>query len=170
MRSTPWPNDTLRTVNDARVPPRCIPITTPSKIWMRSLSPSRTFTCTRTVSPAFMAGRSASCDFSTTSIALMSQLLENLSLFFVQIGAGQQIRAAFERARERLALPPSSDVGVIARQQDVRHAHPIDLRRPRELREIEQPAAERIAGHRLFVPDHARHEPRDRVHDHQRRQ
>ena len=30
MRSTPWPNDTLRTVNDARVPPRCTPMTTPS--------------------------------------------------------------------------------------------------------------------------------------------
>ena len=36
IRSTPWPNDTLRTVNDARVPPRCWPMTTPSKIWMRS--------------------------------------------------------------------------------------------------------------------------------------
>src|SRR6185295_1135011 len=69
IRSTPCPNDTLRTVNDARVPPRCIPITTPSKIWIRSLSPSRTFTCTLTVSPAFIAGRSASCDFSTSSIA-----------------------------------------------------------------------------------------------------
>ena len=51
MRSTPWPNDTLRTVNVARVPPRCMPMTMPSNTWMRSLSPSRTFTCTRTVSP-----------------------------------------------------------------------------------------------------------------------
>src|SRR5262245_34300685 len=30
IRSTPWPNDTLRTVNVARAPPRCIPITMPS--------------------------------------------------------------------------------------------------------------------------------------------
>ena len=66
MRSTPWPNDTLRTVNEARVPPRCMPMTMPSKIWMRSLSPSRTFTCTRTVSPDFIAGRSVICDFSTS--------------------------------------------------------------------------------------------------------
>ena len=72
MRSTPWPNDTLRTVNEARVPPRCRPMTTPSKTWMRSLSPSRTFTCTRTVSPDFIAGRSVSCDFSTSSIALIA--------------------------------------------------------------------------------------------------
>src|SRR4029453_13578257 len=72
MRSTPWPKETLRTVNDARRPPRCMPITMPSKIWMRSLSPSRTFTCTRTVSPDFMSGRSVNCDFSTASIAFMT--------------------------------------------------------------------------------------------------
>src|SRR3954468_7649 len=75
MRSTPCPNDTLRTVNEARVPPRCRPMTMPSKIWMRSLSPSRTFTCTRTVSPDFMSGRSVICDFSTSSIALIACLL-----------------------------------------------------------------------------------------------
>ena len=57
MRSTPWPNDTLRTVNVARAPPRCMPITMPSNTWMRSLSPSRTFTWTRTVSPGLIAGR-----------------------------------------------------------------------------------------------------------------
>ncbi len=51
MRSTPCPNDTLRTVNEARAPPRCIPMTMPSKIWMRSLSPSRTFTCTARCRP-----------------------------------------------------------------------------------------------------------------------
>src|SRR5688572_4929950 len=71
IRSTPCPNETLRTVNDERAPPRCSPITIPSKIWMRSLSPSRTLTWTRTVSPDFIAGRSASCDFSTSSIALI---------------------------------------------------------------------------------------------------
>ena len=35
-----------------------MPITMPSNTWMRSLSPSRTFTCTRTVSPDFIRGRS----------------------------------------------------------------------------------------------------------------
>src|ERR1043166_10101687 len=121
MRSTPCPNDTLRTVNDARVPPRWRPITTPSKIWIRSLSPSRTLTCTLTVSPAFIAGRSASCDFSTSSIAPIFQLLQNLLFFIVQIGGLQQIRPPRERAAERLALPPAADLAVVPRQQHVRN-------------------------------------------------
>src|SRR5438093_9104523 len=133
MRSTPWPNDTLRTVNDARVPPRWTPMTTPSKIWMRSLSPSRTFTWTRTVSPDFIAGRSANCDFSTSSIAPMIprlsflqlcgpavlQFSQNLFLFFVQNRAVQQVRPPLERPCRRLALPPATDFGVVSRKQDV---------------------------------------------------
>src|SRR5258706_7710782 len=75
MRSTPCPNDTFRTVNDARAPPRCRPMMIPSQIWMCSLSPSRTLTCTRPGSPDFIRGRSANCDFSTSSIALISRLL-----------------------------------------------------------------------------------------------
>ena len=35
---------------------------------------------------------------------------------------------------------------------------------------VQQPARERVARHRRLVADHARHEPRDRVDDHQRRQ
>src|SRR6185295_555867 len=173
MRSTPWPNDTLRTVNEALVPPRCRPITTPSKIWMRSLSPSRTLTCTLTVSPALIAGRSASCDFSTSSIAPMSRsfkVLQHLSFFVVQTGFVQQIRPPFERPAERFPFPPAPNLRVIARQQHVGHAERGDFRRPRELRKIQQPAAERILHDRLLVADHARHEARDRVEDHQRRQ
>src|SRR6185503_3332338 len=123
IRSTPWPNDTFRTVNDARVPPRCIPITTPSKIWMRSLSPSRTFTWTRTVSPAFIAGRSVIWAFSTSSIALMSQLLQDCFFFFVQFRVRQQVRPPIERPAQRLALPPAADFPVIARQQHLGHFH-----------------------------------------------
>src|SRR5438034_766637 len=127
MRSTPWPNDTLRTVNVPRVPPRCIPMTTPSKIWMRSLSPSRTFTCTRTVSPDFIAGRSASCDCSTNSMAPIISLLltprdelaQNLLLFLVQLGSRQQIRPARQRPAHRFALPPAADVAMVARQEHV---------------------------------------------------
>src|SRR5437867_12472925 len=186
MRSTPWPNDTLRTVKDARVPPRCIPMTTPSKIWMRSLSPSRTLTCTRTVSPDFMAGRSVSCGFSTSSIALIpysfgalgDELAQNVLLFFVQLRLAQQLRPARQRAAQRLALAPAANLGVIARQQHVGHlqhrwAHrigPGHLSRPRVLRKIEQPPAERILHYRLLVADHPRNEPRDRVQNHQRRQ
>src|SRR5437762_13134843 len=121
MRSTPWPNETFRTVKDARVPPRCRPITTPSKICVRSLSPSRTFTCTRTVSPAFIAGRSVNWGFSTSSIALMSQLLQNGFLFVVQARSGQQVGAPIERPRQRLALAPPPNLAVVARQQHLGH-------------------------------------------------
>src|SRR5229473_689957 len=151
MRSTPCPNDTLRTVKDARVPPRCRPMTTPSKIWMRSLSPSRTLTCTRTVSPDLMAGRSVSCVFSTSSIAPISKLLQNRLFLFVQTRCGQQIRPPFERSRHRFAFPPAPDLGVVARQQHVGHAQHLIFGRPRVLRKIEQPAAERIVLDRLLV-------------------
>src|SRR5687767_6111732 len=104
IRSTPWPNDTLRTVNDARTPPRCMPMTIPSNTWMRSLSPSRTFTCTFTVSPACIFGRSVICVFSTTSVAPMGgsllhfhQLSQDFLLFHIQFGLGQQIRPPEQR-------------------------------------------------------------------------
>src|SRR5690606_29194380 len=84
IRSTPWPNETLRTVMDARVPPRCIPMTRPSNTWMRSLSPSRTLTCTLTVSPGFTAGRSMICAASTASIGVMTALCS--------VGTGRRLR------------------------------------------------------------------------------
>src|SRR6186997_2295894 len=99
-------------------------MTTPSKIWMRSLSPSRTFTCTRTVSPDFIAGRSVSCDFSTNSIAPMAcsfKLAQDFLLLFVQTRAGQQIGAPVERPAQRLPLPPATDFGVVSGQQHVRY-------------------------------------------------
>src|SRR5206468_9385069 len=106
-------------------------MTTPSKIWMRSLSPSRTLTCTRTVSPDLIAGRSASCCFSTRSIALIaapflqachsaiSQFAQDLFLFFVQIGRGQQVGPPSQRAAHGFALAPAPDLGVVPREQHV---------------------------------------------------
>src|SRR5437660_169657 len=74
MRSTPTPYDTLRTVKVELRCPRFLRMTTPSKIWMRSLSPSLIFVCTRTVSPTRNAGtwpRASGLTFfcSTSSIA-----------------------------------------------------------------------------------------------------
>src|SRR6478672_7885202 len=164
MRSTPWPNDTLRTVNDARVPPRCRPMTTPSKIWMRSLSPSRTFTCTRTVSPARIAGRSVIWAFSTSSIVLMSELLQNLLLFVIQPCLDQQIRPLVQGPAQRFTFTPPPNLGVVARQQHVGHfqlpfAADRNLGRPRVMRKVEQPPRERIRRHRLVVAHHARNVP-----------
>src|ERR1035437_8830963 len=116
---------------------------------MRSLSPSRTFTCTRTVSPDFIAGRSATCDFSTSSIAPIFgsfKLAQNLLLFFVQLGARQQIRPPLQRPAHRFALPPPPNVAVIPRHQHVgnlQHRRPRaaadgNFRRPRILRKIER--------------------------------
>src|SRR5712692_883649 len=170
MRSTPCPNDTLRTVKDARVPPRCRPMTTPSKIWMRSLSPSRTLTCTLTVSPDFIAGRSVSCDCSTSSMTPMfhgsftqvdrsallpdsvtpgDELAQDLAFLFVQLGGRQEIRAPRQRPRHGLAFAPPPNLGVIARQQHIGHlqrrsAHSTyrQFLGPCVLREVQQSPAE----------------------------
>src|SRR5580765_3960574 len=172
MRSTPCPNDTLRTVKDARVPPRCMPMTTPSNTWMRSLSPSRTLTCTLTVSPDFIAGRSANCDFSTSSIALMTRsfkLSQQLLFFFVQTRRVQEVRPPLQGPAQRLAFSPAPNLRVIPRRQYLGHPehleHPtnpanLDLRRPRVLRMVQQSAAERILRNRLLISDHAGDEPR----------
>src|SRR5688572_20120365 len=120
---------------------------------MRSLSPSRTFTCTRTVSPDFIAGRPASCDCSTSSMApistppaapsgplcdtltgtslvrpsatgllgpalflvLRDELAQNRFFLVVQSRVRQQIRPLRERSRDRLALAPPPDLGMVPR-------------------------------------------------------
>src|SRR6185503_8655259 len=147
MRSTPWPNEILRTVNDARAPPRCMPMTTPSNTCTRSLSPSRTFTCTRTVSPDFIAGRSVICDLSTISIAPMgdsllrfNQLAQDFLLFDIQFGAGQQIGPPHQRQFNRLPLSPLANLPVMAGYQHIGDFPVSELRGPRVVRIVEQPA------------------------------
>src|SRR2546428_13228336 len=48
-------------------------MTVPSKTWMRSLSPSTTRTCTRTVSPGLKGGTLRSCSASMRSMGFMSE-------------------------------------------------------------------------------------------------
>src|SRR5580765_1861135 len=181
---------------------------------MRSLSPSRTLTCTRTVSPDLIAGRSASCEFSTSSIApiphphlemaelqdgriaespalrlatfdlpflqscnsAILQFSKYPSFFIVQSRRCQQIRPTRQRSRQRFPLPPTTDLRVIARQQHVRHleirtlllARPKrDFCRPRVLREIQQPATERVVRYRLLVANDPRQQACQRVDDDQ---
>src|SRR2546423_146163 len=57
VRSTPTPNDCLRTVNVSRAPDPWRLMTMPSKTWIRRRWPSMTRKWTRTVSPALNAGR-----------------------------------------------------------------------------------------------------------------
>ena len=155
MRSTPWPNDTLRTVNDARVPPRCIAMTMPSKIWMRSLSPSRTLTWTRTVSPDRIAGRFTRCG---CSISL--NRLHRPSPLTLADSARQSLRSSPPLVRRRsvgvldqLRPPlgrPAHALPAAATARSPRGAptaapsgtaRPRKHRRPRVVRAIEQPAA-----------------------------
>src|SRR5262245_41082932 len=58
VRSTPTPNDCLRTVNVSRTPGPWRLMTVPSKTWIREREPSITRKCTFTVSPALNCGRS----------------------------------------------------------------------------------------------------------------
>src|SRR5215470_11968197 len=57
VRSTPTPNDCLRTVNVSRTPAPWRFSTIPSKTCTRRRWPSITWKCTRTVSPALNGGR-----------------------------------------------------------------------------------------------------------------
>src|SRR5215207_2399191 len=171
MRSTPWPNETLRTVKEARTPPRCWPITMPSKIWMRSLSPSRTFTCTFTVSPDFIAGRSVIWAFSTMSIALIAvspslfvhRVGKQIPLLAAQRAFVNQIRAPLQRPPQRLRHPPAAHFGVMPREQHVRHAPAFEFRRPRVVRVVQDALCKRILFHRFPIAHDARHEPAHRV-------
>ena len=157
MRSTPWPNDTLRTVNVARAPPRCMPITMPSNTWMRSLSPSRTFTCTRTVSPGLIAGRStmlAALDglYGSHHILLSADRSSDPASTLVSLAAAP--RSSLARAPRRPAGPAGARASARSasrrRQRSISAwcpdsstagtSCPAKLRRPRVLRIVQQPA------------------------------
>src|SRR5512141_2700741 len=69
VRSTPTPNDCLRTVKVSRTPAPWRLSTIPSKTCTRRRWPSITWKCTRTVSPALNGGRFVrSCRCSRVSI------------------------------------------------------------------------------------------------------
>src|SRR4029453_3446369 len=69
VRSTPTPNDCLRTVNVSRTPAPWRLSTIPSKTCTRRRWPSITWKCTRTVSPALNGGRFVrSCRCSRSAI------------------------------------------------------------------------------------------------------
>src|SRR5262245_18750136 len=72
VRSTPTPDESLRTVNVSRTPAPWRLMTIPSKTWTRRRWPSITWKCTRTVSPALNCGMpSRSCLRSRMSIGVL---------------------------------------------------------------------------------------------------
>src|SRR5438105_1839433 len=78
VRSTPTPNDCLRTVNVSRTPLPWRLITIPSKTWTRRRWPSITWKWTRTVSPALKRGTWRSWARSMESMILLRGILERI--------------------------------------------------------------------------------------------
>src|SRR3954453_16174577 len=99
VRSTPTPNDCLRTVNVSREPAPCRLITMPSKTWIRRRWPSITWKCTRTVSPALNCGRfgrSWRC-----SMDSMRRFMERRPAGPVGNGSESPVQAIVGRSAER---------------------------------------------------------------------
>src|SRR5258708_22616148 len=156
VRSTPTPCVTRRTVKLRRSPPPVTRITVPSKTWMRSRVPSTTLACTLTVSPARSAGTFFfCCSFSSCWMTFMSRLSS------VNVVYGMTLRG--------LLPAPLLDPRVVARKQDLGHAHASVLGGPRELRAARELPAERVLRQRVGVSDHAGDQPADRVAEHHRR-
>src|SRR5439155_3246543 len=179
-----------RTVKVSFKPRPRLPITTPVKIWMRSLSPSTTLVCTRTVSPTptstgflrncFDSIRSSMAWFIKADLECWrSGAVESRSPTTAQDSATpsihysvlfQQIPSALFRPLLRLFQSPFFNLGVIAGEQHFRNFHPAKLGRPRVLRVLQQTATELFVVRTLIVAQRAGQQPRHRVDDHHRGQ
>src|SRR5437763_689446 len=155
-------------------------MTTPSKIWMRSLSPSLILVCTLTVSPTRNSGtcpRTSGFTFrcSTSSIAFerifdpsCSQLPKvvyrspkNPFPSSLLLSVAQQIRPPLPCPLQGLFLAPLRDLRVIAREQDFRHFQAAKIRRAGVLRPFEQAlAGEALMMWGKLVPQHTRQQTR----------
>src|SRR2546428_6672876 len=121
--STPTPAEIFRTVKEELTLPPRRAITIPSKTWILSFSPSRTFTCTRTVSPTektagFSRSSRASTNF-TQSMTHLPLALRKFPARFLRIlgrRRSDQVGPFQLRDLRRSPLPPSTDLGVIARE------------------------------------------------------
>src|SRR5580658_3443758 len=150
-----------RTVNVEFNPCPRRPMTTPEKIWMRSLSPSMTLVWTRTLSPT----PKSEVPFRYCSDSILSNnawFINSLSLRLLL----QQIGPARLRPQGRLFAAPLLNFRMIAGQQHRRDLQPPELRRPRVMRILQQPLAKRFVQRALVVPQRSRQQPRHGVDDH----
>src|SRR5215472_7089619 len=158
-----------RTVNVSFNPCPRRPITTPEKTWMRSLSPSTTFVCTRTVSPtANCAASFRNCSDSILSniawfIKFVSICVHLLAIYrsswfdrmFALVAVlAHQIRPPFARAQPGLLGPPAGDLRMITRQQYFGYFHPAKFRRPGILRILQQTMTEGFFLRALLIAQH----------------
>src|SRR5437870_3761856 len=162
MRSTPTPAEILRTVKVALIPAPRRAMHTPSNACSRSLSPSRTRTITRTVSPGSKAGRLV---FKPSRSIALSRSIPSSSFLKSRPKIGPPLaRQPLGRRRA-----PRRDLRVIAAQQYPRYVQSAIARWARVARRGEQPVVVRVRGGRLVVPERARQQPHDRVDHAQRR-
>src|SRR6185295_15172945 len=164
VRSTPSPEEILRTMNEELRPLLRLAITMPSKACERLRSPSTTLTLTITVSPGEKSGTSffsrliSSCSRvlirSIASPLLFAlELVQQLPFLVAQLPCRQQVRPSQPGPAQRLLQPPAPDVLVVPGHQDLRHLHaPIRLR-ARVLRAVEQPVGERLLHRRGRVAE-----------------
>src|SRR5438874_11032503 len=164
-----------RTVNEARAPSPRLRMTVPSKICVRSFSPSMTFTCTRTWSPGSNPCRSfLSCAASTMRIASMTfvplcsrgrrrrlsalEPLDQPPLLVRQTRLREELGAPPPRPPQGLLPPPARHACVVAGQQHLRHPRAPKLFGPRILRRLQQPRRDRLALGGAFPASTARHQ------------
>src|SRR5437762_4170908 len=127
MRSTPTPAEILRTVKVALIPAPRRPMHTPSNACSRSLSPSRTRTMTRTVSPGSNAGRLVLRPSRSTAL---SRSIRSPSILI----SAPQIGPPLACQPLGLRRPPGRDLLVVTAQQYRRDIHSAIARRPRVAR------------------------------------
>src|SRR5437763_5160336 len=152
MRSTPTPAEILRTVKVALIPAPRRPMHTPSNACSRSLSPSRTRTMTRTVSPGSNAGRLVLRPSRSTAL---SRSIRSPSILI----SAPQIGPPLACQPLGLRRPPGRDLLVVTAQQYRRDIHSAIARRPRVARRGEQPVVMRVARRRFVIAQRAGEQP-----------
>src|ERR1700682_2893198 len=155
-------------------------ITVPSNAWRRSLSPSLILTCTRMVSPGLNVGRSARLFFCMNFD--INAFCMTISLIFYLTLRGRRFAGPIEqiRAQPRSLLPgrlpaKASNLLVISVQQHLWRLPSPEIRGPGPVGTVPQtlPVSgflQGLKGRRPLIPQHSRKQPRDRTHDHRRRQ
>src|SRR5688572_4535339 len=164
VRSTPSPEEILRTMNDEFRPRLRLAITMPSKAWTRLRSPSTTLTLTMTVSPGEKSGTLrarrliSSCSIvrmRSISLApvLLLEFFQQFSFVFAQPARGDQLGAPQPGPSQRLLQAPAPDVLMVPGQQDLGNPCAGINFRTRVLRAIEQAVGERLLQRRIGIAE-----------------
>src|SRR4051812_42480485 len=162
VRSTPTPNDCLRTVKVSRAPEPWRLMTIPSNTWVRLRVPSTTWKCTRTRSPAWKTGTRRGW---ARSMLSMTPDIEEARPAGWPVARARMVAtrgrrlAAPPRPLAALLQPPLAHLAVVARQQDLRHGVAVPVVRPRVVRVLRgalERVAERLLDRAVLVPERPR--------------